>query len=349
MMKRTWITIALAGCFATAAPALAQSTRAVPAAPGAAVGGNAVTYSLPQTVISVSVTVQQETIKRGPYARYAQQYLGTVAHLSDKEIYTILGATMSYASEADPAAVYVLDSPEKSPFDLYYPTPEGFIAHDGQSHPRFAPGSPGHPAQVEPAAGFEGIPVDKMSLSEPALEEAAAEAARTLFTLRKRRFDLVTGEAGENVYGAGMEAALAEMKRLEDEYTALFLGKRTVRRITRTYDVVPEAGKNTLIVCRFNETGGLLPEGDLSGRPIVVNLMPENKAANTVNRATGRDARGTIFMRIADIVRCQVMDDKTVLASERIPVYQFGQTVEVPVSSAKKPSRSFILTKINTK
>ena len=335
-MKKRFVFIFFLGCLAVAGQVQAQATRALPVAPGTAVGANSVTYCLPQTVVSVSVTVQHETIKRGPYARYAQRYLGAVAHLSDKEIHTVLGATMTHFSEADPSAVYVLDSPDKTLFDLYYPTPEGFLANDGISLPHFASGTSGRSAAFRAAEETVGLQVDKMTMGDPSLEEAAAEAARTLFTLRKRRFDLVTGEAGENVYGAGMQAALDEMKRLEDEYTALFLGQRTVRLETKTFDVVPVAGRNTLIVCRFSETGGLLPDSDLSGRPIVLELTPENKTASSVfNRAVGRDARGTVFMRVADIVRCRLVDDKTVLGDERIPVYQFGQTVEVPVTSLK--------------
>ena len=334
-MKKVLIPILAIAALVCTHELQAQATKAIPAA-GATVGGNAVTYNLPQTVISANITIQHETIKRGPYARYAQKYLGAVAPLSDKEIYTILGATLSYASEADPTAVYVLDSPDKTQFDLYYPTPEGFLAHDGQSAPRFAPGMCPQAGQFVLPEGFEGVQVDKMSASEPALEEAAAQVARTLFTLRQRRFDLVTGEAGENVYGAGMQAALDEMKRLEDEYIALFLGKRTVVQEIKTVDAIPVAGRNTMIVCRFSESGGILPDNDLSGEPVVLELTPENKAAATVvNRGGSRDSRGTVYMRMADIARCRLMLDKTVFATERIPVYQFGQTVEVPVSSLK--------------
>lgn len=333
-MKKTIVTICAFGLLVCGGQAFSQ-VKATPASSGTVLGGNAVTYSLPQTVLSVKVSVQHETIKRGPYARYAQKYLGSVAHLSDKEIYTILGATVSYASEADPSAVYILDNPDKSPFNLYYSTPEGFVAHDGASKPHHRSTGANREERFQLPANFDGVQIDKVSLSEPALEEAAAEAARTLFTLRKRRFDLVTGEAGENVYGAGMQAALDEMKRMEEEYIALFLGKRTVRQETKTFEVVPESGKNTSIVCRFNETAGLLPAGDLTGRPIVIELTPENKAASMAGNRAGKDSKNMVFMRVADVVRCRLVDDKTVLGEERIPIYQFGETIEVPVSALK--------------
>ena len=334
-MKRSIVSLLFCGCFALGVQSFAQSTKASPVAPGAAIPANAVTYSLPQTVLTIEITVEQEIIKRGPYARYAQQYLGAVAPLSDKEFYTILGARLGYTAESDPSAVYVLDSPQKTPFDLYYQTPGGPVANDGISKNHLLPTDSGTDLFL-PDNDFDGLQIDKTNMSTPSLEEAAAEAARTLFTLRKRRFDLVTGEAGEQVYGEGMQAALNEMKRLEDEYTALFLGKRTVRRITKTFTVIPEAGKNRAIVCRFSDDGGLLPDSDLSGRPIVLELTPENKVGHSIaNPASGRDSRGTVFMRIADMVRCQLTDDKTVLFNERIPVYQFGHTVEAPVTSSK--------------
>jgi hypothetical protein len=192
---------------------------------------------------------------------------------------------------------------------------------------------------VSPAVAESSVPelpIDKISTYELGLEEAAAQAAQTLYTLRQRRFDLVTGEAGENVFGAGLQAALDELKRQEDEYIALFMGTRLTQQIVRKCEVVPEAGKNTVIACRFSETGGVLPDNDLSGRPILLEMTPEQKVQNTVlPRPGGRESRGMVFFRVADIVRCRLIDDATVLVDERLPIYQFGQVVEIPVSSLK--------------
>jgi hypothetical protein len=335
IMKKLLILTLLCGCMACFEPVCGQTTRALPAASGKA-SANAVLYTLPQTVLDIEITVRQEIIRRGPYARFAQQFLGAVAPLSDKELYTLLGAEIGYSTESDPSAVYALEAPDKTPFDLYRQTPGGAVVRDGlfddqkqtpeRKIDRFS--------MDNNASG--ALQVDKMDMANPSLEAAAAEAARMLFTLRKRRFDLITGEAGENVYGAGMQAALDEMRRLEDEYTALFLGQRTSRLITRTLTVIPQAGMNRVIVCRFSDEGGLLPDSDLSGRPIVLELTPENKAAAVVGgRAPGKDPRGTVFMRVADPVRCRLIDDKSVLVDRRIPVYQFGQVVDVPVTSSK--------------
>ncbi len=327
-----------------------QSVRSQPATGSA--DGNTVFYILPRTVISVYLTAEKETVKKGPYARFAQKYLGTIAPLSDKEIHTLKSARVTYSQESDPSAVYVLDQPDKSLFNLYSSTIEGFVQPDiftaGASYdeetlfrdlgiqPIVQEKTVVVHSQVQTDTGFVNVPVDRFETTELSLEEMAANAAQAIFTLRQRRFDLITGEAGEYVFGAGLPAAIEEIKRLEDEYLALFLGKRFTETIVRRFDVVPERGKNTLTVCRFSESGGLLADNDLSGSPIVMELQSENKTSTTVlPKSVGKDNRGTVHYRVADIVRCRVIDNKTILSDDRIPVYQFGEVVEIPVSAAR--------------
>jgi len=334
-MKKRILVLTIGGLLAVGSVA-AQSTSATPAAPGGSLSGNTVLYSLPQTAIAVQVTVQKETIRRGPYARFAQQLLGVVAPLSDKELYTLEGAALGWATEADPSAVYVLENPQQSLFDLYAPSPEGFIALDpAGTTPPPAPLTTAANAPTAPAAASE-LPIDRLSTSDPGLESAAAQAAQMLFTLRQRRFDLVSGEAGENVFGSGLKAALAELARQEEAYIALFMGTRTVERLVRTFEVVPVKGTNTMIVCRFSETGGLLPDSDLSGRPVLLEMTPEGKVSSTVlPRPGGRESRGSVFYRVADMVRCRLLDEMTVLADRRVPIYQFGEVVDIPVTTIK--------------
>ncbi|HAY31196.1 DUF4831 family protein, partial [Alistipes sp.] len=77
---------------------------------------------------------------------------------------------------------------------------------------------------VECDTAFLKVPIDKQSTVEKSAESMAADAANMIFSLRRHRLDLVTGEAGENVFGGGLKAALDEISRLEQEYLALFLG-----------------------------------------------------------------------------------------------------------------------------
>lgn len=279
-------------------------------------------YNLPQTMITAHIVVEREVIKKGPYARFAQQYLGVIAPLSDKESYAVTGASLSYREEADPSATYYAPVPVSLPELKIKPVrimsaPENLSADD---------------------TAFMKLPIDKINAAELSLESMAADAASKIFTLRKRRFDLVSGEAGENVFGAGLPAAIAEIERLENEYIALFTGKQFTQRIEKSFDVVPQSGKTTVILCRFSAAGGLLPDNDLSGRPIVLELMPENSATDRVLPVRDSREKRPVMMtyRVPDNVKCRITDGNTVLGSGRIPVFQFGKIVEIPVKSTTK-------------
>lgn len=310
--------------------------------------GTSVAYSLPRTVLKVTLVVEKESVRRGPYSRFAQKYLGVMAPSVDKDLYAIVDARIACGEEADPTQVYVLDNPDKSAGRIYDLTPEGFLAATMEGAP--VPAGCAVPPQAAPLrAGIEQIsyvasdtsflrlPIDKRSSVEQSVETMAQQAAGTIFNLRKRRVELVTGEFGENVFGAGLADALREIDRLEQEYTALFLGKQYRERIVRTYDVIPEGGKPTAVVCRFSEQGGLLAQSDLTGTPVVVELAPEKKLESSpwAHRTPAKDTRGLVYYRIADMVDCRLTDRGRELTACRLPIYQFGLVVEVPAASLK--------------
>ena len=183
------------------------------------------TVAQPRTILAVDVTVEHDVTLSGPYARYAQKYLGVRAPLTDKTVWSVTGAQIAlldgdtYLNAAAPA-----------------PASTRVLSHTASEN-KFA--------RLQP---------DKTDMTTPALEDAARPAAAQIFPLRRHRIELVTGEAGENVFGEGLKAALEEIDRLEQSYLELFLGKRIVSTETRRYVVYPQADKKQYIVCRFSPT-----------------------------------------------------------------------------------------------
>lgn len=254
---------------------------------------------LPYTTVKVYLTVDKETVRTGPYARYAQKYLGVTAPLADRETYTIKEARLDYTD------------PERTDRQVAIQEPREAMS----SH-------------VDGGSEFPKATPDRMSTIDKTTEEMARDAASAIYTLRKRRFDLVTGEAGENVYGTGMKAAIEEMSRLENEYLALFLGKQSTLTTVHECDVIPQAGKTNYIVCRFTPASGIVPEGDLSAKPVVLAMTPDNSVAQAPAPAKGSsDKRPTQLYRVANITDCKLSYESTELAHKRLPILQFGQTV----------------------
>lgn len=310
-------------------------------------------YSLPRTAVVIKLTQQRESVIRGPYAKFASKYLGIsgVAQ-SDKENYKILGSTLSYTLEPDPNSTYVFEYKTDAPTRVFtwlsngnLSGRAGGVAADGDySDARVGLNTPfsdmgvsstyGKTSLASSAQEFlsdEGLRSDAV---EKSVEQMASDAASAIFKLRKRRFELITGEQGENVFGQGLQAALDQINKLEAEYLSLFIGKRFVQVTERTFTVSPaEAARGRMTICRFSESTGITSDADMSGRPINLEYAPEKGGNVVVSTAPVKRSGSTrtVPYRVPrfDVVR--VTDGTTMLVQERIPFYQFGSTVEMPV------------------
>lgn len=271
---------------------------------GAVETAGGIVVSQPRTVLAVDVTAERDVTLSGPYARYAQKFLGVRAPLTDKTAWSVTGASVALLD-----AGACLDAP--------------------------APAEPSRSVMTYATADdeFPRLQADKNDMTVMALEDAAREAANTLFSLRKHRLELITGEAGENVFGEGLKAALAEIERLEQGYLELFLGKRIVTTETRRYVVDPTADKKQYIVCRFSPAEGLLPESDLSGDMVLLQIEPSGDTA-TALEASAKETN-VVACRVADPSVCSVIFGGRVYARKVLPLFEFGRTINVALPRRK--------------
>lgn len=255
--------------------------------------------SQPKTTLFVTVEVERREIIAGPYARYTQKHLGILAPLASRVSHEIKSVKVSETA----------------------PTPTC-------RKPCAVPAAKTETSHMNPEHGFPKLTVDRMSNAQQSTEESARAAAARIFEIRKNRYELVSGDAGENVFGAGLGDALRELDRLEEEYLALFLGKETHTTIIGRYAVTPVQNVLNYTLCRYTETDGLLPTDDLSGAPVVIELEPTGDPVSTegLNIAKNPGPKTPAY-RIAADVRCRVVFEGRELASTVIPLYQFGETV----------------------
>lgn len=290
-MKKSFLPIAVIACSILSFSAGAQSRRAVaPVVETVA--------ETPETSLDVTVVTQKESVRTGPYARFAQKYLGVMAPLADKDIYTISEVTITPATGSATGNVLRNSAPE-------------FVSV----------------SNTRSDTSFVKVNIDKNSTIEQSAEAMAQHAAETIFMLRKRRIELLTGDLGEHVYGQGLNAAINELNRLENEYLALFMGKQFRRTVVNTYDVTPEKGKNSLILFRFSDTAGPLAASDLTGRPVIMEFVLD-KTQSQEEPAAKRDNRPVSYVTV-DMVQSRIMDGKRELASRRMRIPQLGTLVEV--------------------
>lgn len=288
-------------------------------------------YVLPQSGVKVVLKVACEKIEKGPYAKFSQQLLGVTASLNDRTTYTILDGNLASYNEGDASNIYMLSDSKAAPLEVVGMEVEfdnasganSFSSTTKANVPTFSDVS------ITPIAFSAGATVsaDRTTMREKSVEEMASDAANTIFTLRKRRFDLITGESSENAFGAGLGAAIEEMKRIENEYLALFVGKKTVQIKDFVFEVVPKKAQNNYVVCRFTKDGGVVDATDMSGEPILLVVTPEGRVKASTEKKSA--IKGAVIYRSADMAECKLFNSQALLEVRRLPILQYGTDIEV--------------------
>lgn len=240
------------------------------------------------TMLAIDLTIRYEEFVKGPYARYAQKLLGSRASQVDFVEYEIVGAEVSVAADG----YYLADSDadgaiDKLPIGLEFP---------------------------------EVLP-DKMSSQMLGAEQAAQKAAETLIDLRNVRLELVSGEYGDGVYGAGLEAALNEIDKLEKSYMELFFGKSEVRILKKRLYIPVDAERKSQVVARFNAEQGLLGVDNLDGDIVMATIYPSEMEYPQSND------KGKVMYRYANNATVIISLGQQVLTSRVLPIYEFGKTI----------------------
>lgn len=240
------------------------------------------------TTLAIDLTIRYEEFVKGPYARYAQKFLGSRAPQVDCVEYKIVDANIAVANDG-----YFLDNGQDDNLCESLPL--------GLSFPEVLP--------------------DKTSMQTLSAEQAAEKAAEMIIELRNIRIELVCGELGDGVYGAGLESALKEIDRLEKSYMELFFGKSEVRTLHKRIYLPVDAERKSQVAARFNAEQGVLGIDNLDGDIIMVAIHPsamEYPESNIKGKASYRYANNaTVILSLG----------QQILASSVLPIYEFGQTI----------------------
>jgi hypothetical protein len=318
-------------------------------------------YSLPITVLDVFVEAEEIDIIPGPYARYAQKYLGIKdVPIKPEKVFSIKNVNLTRHLEADPDFIFsvngvndlsafpqvlnlIKDSLILSPADFSgelihsytYPGVTSDLYFKDLSIKRnFEAEKDVDISMVLPDSGYQK-PSARTINKEKTPEQKAEEAANFLIKLKKRRFKLVAGQYAYMPNGEAMGAALDEMARLEQEYLSLFIGKRVSSRLARTYHYSPEAGKGSdrAVLFRFSSAEGFIDFRETAGIPVLLEIEAAHKERVLENYTLPAKLQSnTLPYRIADQARLRLLTGEQIRAEAILPVFQFGVPVSLTVN-----------------
>ena len=304
-MKRILSVLALAIMACTAASAQNNIYHAV-VGPYQAADGNIVVAD-PSTTIVVDLTIEKEQTIVGPYARYAQKYLDVRGSLVDKTTYAVKDASLT---------VMACDGMIKS----------------GET----APATVSVESYMNPVAEFPKVLPNRLSMSPTTIEDAAAQAAQAIFTLRKKRMELITGDAGENVFGGGLQDALKALEAQEQAYLELFLGKKVTTVYTERF-IVPMTGAESYTIAKLSSSAGLEAATSANGTEIKLTvkgsgIVPKLKSIPEIDPKD----KTAIMVRLADNATCAVSVGDKMVGSAILPVFELGRTAYIANTIIKK-------------
>ena len=332
-----------------------------------------VVYSLPLTTVRLDVEAVCETYTPGPYCQWAKKYLGIDVPQEASTSYALSRIRMTPYLEADRSCSYVVNLDgmlgEASPASFFEFSSQGLLLLSDENKgnvnswrfPSMAPGS-GTLASEATAnltstettlyrsvrtegGGYDRVAVRQSQVVEKSTEKKAQEAASMILSLRENRLNIITGNTDATFSGDALRAAVEEIGRLEEEYMRLFTGTVSSSVQAMSFDVVPASGpeEELTMAFRISDSHGLLPPDDITGRPVVMEIVPEDaedfyseQVVGEVEAAKPRAKheaalRGNIYYRVPAICSVRIVDGQNLILKSRVPVYQKGQDLSFPV------------------
>lgn len=308
-----------------------------------------ITYALPRTGVKVYVEAIREKFEPGPYAAYAEQLLGIKnAKTRPSTKWSLTDVQLSTFSEPDPEQIHKAMGDAAFRISL---AANGCLAGvNSKNASAVAVALPSNKTFQKPDLqdGFSFdyfsdtpfvIPGDSTNNFRPtrvSVEQKAAEAAQRILDCRMNQYDLAALRIdGEYPDGKAYEVSLEELKRTEENYIKLFVGRTTYKTEKYSFDYVPGSkDKNASVVFRISDENGVVPATDLSGKPVMIEFEALTDLSDQYKQKVGSDnpaaGKSGVYYRMPGVANIKITYELNTLATARATIAQFGSVAPVP-------------------
>lgn len=307
-------------------------------------------YHLPRNIIRIDFVIEKEELSKGKYSAFTKEMLNIDDYIKENNIsYRIKSVSINTLTEADPNYVFFISaSDEKTKDNLnlnFELTSDGIIQSFGYKD--FTVENTDN-VFFEEELDYESKSSEYIyiSISDEEVEEEdvadkltekdiAASIVEEIKKLRVAYFDLITGYQEVN-YGTTINYMVEEIKNLENELLNMFLGTINIHTYTKTFYIIPEEGKNSIVVGKFSETEGFNAK---TGETVKINFI-DSSIGNNVNRLSKDEIENTtysnkIFYRNPANVTMQIFLGDNIAFENRLTINQFGNLILIPINKMK--------------
>lgn len=308
-------------------------------------------YNLPRNVIRLDFTVECVHEIKGKYSNYAKELLETNNYIKENDIrYYIKDVTVDVLTETDSEMIFYISTDEKSKDNIELNmrfTSEGNIQSFGIKDDRRDLDSENvsfenRLAQQNTNPDFVYLPIrddeededgnstdDKMSE-----KEIAQSIVEEIKKIRLAYFDLISGYQEVN-YGNTITYMLEELKKMEKEYLALFVGKVEKNDIVKTFYIIPEEGTNNYSIAKFSDKEGFNSKTGDNVKIVLQEISSSNVKGISEDVIKNTTYNNKMVYREPAYVNMKLMKGDEILIDNRIQISQLGDFILLPINKMK--------------
>jgi len=318
-------------------------------------------YALPQTVVTIDITVSKTDKIRGPYYAFANKYLG-LAHVinANSSYYEITGIEIGSYVEPDPAHFYLIRLPKRNlkkqavminlsevgllksindktdwteinKIDYAFSDKEAMVSSETFNYLVDANIFEKIDTIIE-KIHLDTVTIEKHTLRksfvEKDIELKAKEVAEYILKIKEKKFEIISGYAEIPYEKASIAYMYEELDKLENEYLLLFTGISTTKTNTYRFVYLPkqEETGQPIHLFNFSDKSGILDPFAHKGDEFF--LLTKRKETTQplkelfANRSNNNN--NGIYYRIPEYATISLISKNKTKAESSIIINQFG-------------------------
>lgn len=294
-----------------------------------------VDYFLPKTQIVIHLSYSKTIKKAGPYAKYAEKYLGLKSGVvfEDETEYAFGKLNLRTIGIPDKDNAYIVSFRPKTTAPFVCLTKDGILCSINAD---FIPETNKNSILQTQS---EKAPKDNIAAQSAFSEDyfqagsvgkMAEVAAKQIYTIRESRNDILTGQAGNMPKdGEAMKIVLSQLESQERALMQMFTGTvETEEKFSHDFIIDPRTDISNAVLFRFSKYAGVVDSDDLSGIPVVFNLkksdfVPDLPPEERAKMDKDKKNKGIVY-NIPGKGTVQIFYGDKVIDNETIDVTQFG-------------------------
>ncbi len=245
-----------------------------------AIKGNnyGVAYSLPKSVLEVTVEYSKKVKKAGEFYMYSERYLNVSNPITeDITEYELNKIDAQVTGAPDPLQSFLVEFRPNSAMAFVTLTEDGLLCaiNADYSFPKNSTDS--EKLAVNPTIDARQFFTEEIMRAGSSAKQAEL-IAKQIYKIRESRNDIITGEA-DNMPPDG-EAYKLVMKQLDDQEKALsglFLGIEDAQPMKKVIRIdLSNKDVKDVIISRFSKKLGVVDNNNLAGEPIYLSLSKKS-------------------------------------------------------------------------